>query len=89
MKKKKKSAPTIASIPASEDGGAKQTIKEAAIKLFAAQGLDGTSTRDIAKSSGLNLSLISYYFGGKENLYNTVILEFSLLVKEKNRRLGF
>lgn len=76
--KKQKHAPTPL-----EEGGAKQAIKEAAIKLFASQGLDGTSTRDIAKGSGLNLSLISYYFGGKENLYKTVIQEFSLLVKDR------
>ncbi|WII70863.1 TetR family transcriptional regulator [Bdellovibrio sp. 22V] len=59
-----------------DDVGARQRITEAAIVLFANEGLHGTSTRDIAKQSGLNLSLISYYFGGKEGLYRTVIQEF-------------
>ncbi|MGZ3772215.1 MAG: TetR/AcrR family transcriptional regulator [Pseudobdellovibrionaceae bacterium] len=59
-----------------EDVGPRQKIIEAATVLFAMEGLHGTSTRDIAKESGMNLSLISYYFGGKENLYRTVIQEF-------------
>ncbi len=59
-----------------EELGPRQKIIEAATILFAQEGLHGTSTRDIAKESGMNLSLISYYFGGKENLYRTVIQEF-------------
>lgn len=59
-----------------EESGARQKIIEAAAVLFANEGFHGTSTRDIAKASGLNLSLISYYFGGKEGLYKTVIQEF-------------
>ena len=66
-----------------EDQGARQKILDAAAKLFAVGGLDGTSTRDIAKESGLNLSLISYYFGGKEGLYVAVIREFAIQVKDK------
>ncbi|UOF02166.1 TetR/AcrR family transcriptional regulator [Bdellovibrio reynosensis] len=60
-----------------EELGARQKIMDAAIELFARDGLHGVSTRDIAKASGLNLSLISYYFGGKEGLYKTAIQEFS------------
>ncbi|XGC82334.1 TetR/AcrR family transcriptional regulator [Bdellovibrio bacteriovorus] len=60
-----------------EELGARQKIMDAAIELFARDGLHGVSTRDIAKASGLNLSLISYYFGGKEGLYKTAIHEFS------------
>lgn len=59
-----------------EELGARQKIIEAAQVLFAEEGFHGTSTRDIAAASGLNLSLISYYFGGKEGLYKTVIQEF-------------
>lgn len=60
--------------------GPREKIIEAATVLFALEGLHGTSTRDIANKSGLNLSLISYYFGGKEGLYKTVIQEFVLKV---------
>lgn len=60
-----------------EDGSAKARLMEAATKLFAEHGLEGTSTRDIAKAADLNISLISYYFGGKEGLYKAVIFEFA------------
>lgn len=50
-------------------------LLRAAVQLFAEKGLDGTSTRDIASKAKLNISLISYYFGGKEGLYHTVIKE--------------
>ena len=37
-------------------------------KLFAASGYNGTSVRDIAAKAKVNVSMISYYFGSKENL---------------------
>jgi AcrR family transcriptional regulator len=43
-------------------------IMEAAEKLFADRGFDGASVRDIAESAGVNLAMISYYFGSKEKL---------------------
>lgn len=63
-----------------EELGPRQKIIEAATVLFANEGMHGTSTRDIARASGMNLSLISYYFGGKEGLYRTVIQEFVLKI---------
>ncbi|MEZ0391016.1 MAG: TetR/AcrR family transcriptional regulator [Pseudobdellovibrionaceae bacterium] len=62
-----------------DENSARIRLLEAATKLFAEHGLEGTSTRDIAKAADLNISLISYYFGGKEGLYKTVILEFAKL----------
>ena len=41
---------------------------EAAEKLFAERGFTGTSVRDIAEAAGVNLAMISYYFGSKEKL---------------------
>jgi AcrR family transcriptional regulator len=43
-------------------------IMEAAEKLFADKGFAGTSVRDIAEAAGVNLAMISYYFGSKEKL---------------------
>ncbi len=43
-------------------------IIEAAEKLFADNGFDGTSVRNIADEAGVNLAMISYYFGSKEKL---------------------
>lgn len=66
-----------ASESSKDDNSAKQRLLEAATQLFSEHGLEGTSTRDIAKAADLNISLISYYFGGKEGLYKAVILEFA------------
>lgn len=51
----------------------KQTqIIDAAEKLFATNGFDGTSVRDIAQEAGVNIAMISYYFGSKEKLMEAV-----------------
>lgn len=43
-------------------------IIETAETLFADRGYDGTSVRDIADEAGVNVAMISYYFGSKEKL---------------------
>ena len=43
-------------------------IVETAERLFAERGFDGTSVRDIADEAGINVAMISYYFGSKEKL---------------------
>jgi AcrR family transcriptional regulator len=43
-------------------------IMEAAEALFAERSFSGTSVRDIAEAAGVNLAMISYYFGSKEKL---------------------
>ena len=42
-------------------------------RLFGEKGFDGTSVRDIAQSAGVNLAMISYYFGSKEKLLEAMI----------------
>lgn len=51
-------------------------LLDAAKKLFAKQGFDGTTVRDIAQEAGVNLSLVSYYFEGKEGLYRSCLEQF-------------
>ncbi|WP_159885184.1 TetR family transcriptional regulator [Paenibacillus puerhi] len=51
-------------------------ILYAAKKLFARQGYDGTSVRQICEEAGANVALISYYFGGKENLLRAIFDQF-------------
>ena len=51
-----------------ESADSRMQLVSAATRLFAERGFDGTTTRDIADVSGLNISLISYYFGGKDGL---------------------
>ena len=47
-------------------------IIDAAQKLFAEHGFDGTSVRDIAHEAGINVAMISYYFGSKEKLMEAI-----------------
>jgi AcrR family transcriptional regulator len=69
--------PQLAPVDVKEDNAARVKLMEVSKKLFAQHGLNGTSTRDISKESGLNISLISYYFGGKEGLYKAVLTTFA------------
>lgn len=56
------------------DGAASRArILSAAGKLFASRGYSGVSTRELARAARVNLSAISYHFGGKEGLYKQVI----------------
>ncbi|MFF5258494.1 TetR/AcrR family transcriptional regulator [Actinomadura viridis] len=48
-------------------------ILDVATRLFAALGYDGTSTRLIAESAGLNIATIAYHAGGKRDLYLAVM----------------
>lgn len=50
-----------------------ENILFAAEKLFAEHGFQGTSTREISKAANVNISMISYYFGSKEKLYEKLV----------------
>ena len=52
----------------------REQILQTALKLFAARGFDGTSTRQIAKEAGITEGLIFHYFPTKASLL-TAILE--------------
>jgi len=56
----------------SSDTG-RDRIIEAATRLFAALGYDGTSTRMIAEAAGLNVATVAYHVGGKRDLYLVVM----------------
>ncbi len=49
-------------------------ILQVAEQLFAEEGFDGTSIRDIAKKANINIAMISYYFGSKEKLLEALVL---------------
>jgi AcrR family transcriptional regulator len=46
------------------------TVAEA---LFAEHGYEGTSVRALAKRAGVNVAMISYYFGSKEKLFEALV----------------
>lgn len=48
-------------------------ILEKAEELFAAQGFSGTSVREIAHAADVNVAMISYYFGSKEQLLMEIL----------------
>lgn len=52
-----------------------QKIVEAARKIFTQKGYAATKTRDIAEEAGINLALLNYYFGSKENLFKLIVTE--------------
>jgi AcrR family transcriptional regulator len=47
-------------------------IMETAEVLFAEKGFNGTSIRDIAERANVNLAMISYYFGSKDKLLESL-----------------
>ena len=53
----------------------RQQIMQVATGLFARQGFEGTTTRQIAEQAGVNEALLFRHFPSKENLYCTLIEE--------------
>lgn len=51
----------------------KQLILDSAQELFAENGFDATSTREIALKAGVNIAMLSYYFNSKLNLLKEII----------------
>lgn len=62
---------------ASETRSSKDALLKAAKKVFATKGYDGATVKDIAEAAGVNVSLVSYHFDGKENLFRTCIRQFA------------
>lgn len=56
-------------------------IIDTAERLFAQNGFNGTSVRDIAEEAGVNLAMISYYFGSKEKLMQALFEHRSAHIK--------
>lgn len=52
-----------------------RNILAKAEELFAAKGYSATTVRDIAKAAKINLAMVSYYFGSKDKLVETLFRE--------------
>ena len=50
-------------------------IKEAARKVFLAQGYEGAKIRQIADEAGVNLAMVNYYFRSKSELFKSIYAE--------------
>ncbi len=57
----------------SEKCDKREQILDAAQALFAEQGYDGTSVRDICNHAGVNVAMVNYYFGSKEGLFEKMV----------------
>ncbi len=53
--------------------------------LYARQGFDSISTRQVTSAAGVNLAAIAYYFGGKDGLQQAVI---DHVVARSNEHIG-
>jgi AcrR family transcriptional regulator len=47
-------------------------LRQAALRLFAEHGFEGTSTRAIAEAAGVSPALVTHHFGSKEGLREAV-----------------
>lgn len=54
----------------------KKRILDAAVTLFAQKGYAAVGVREIAKTSGVNVAMISYYFDGKVGILKSIVEEF-------------
>lgn len=64
----------------------KARILAAAERLFAAQGIEGTSMREISTAAGLaNTSSVQYHFGSKEDLLDSLFIDRMIKMEEARR----
>lgn len=63
--------------PAPPSGDRRQQILEAALDLFAEQGLEGATSKDIAERAEVTHGLIYFYFKSKEELFKSAF-EYAL-----------
>ncbi|VTU28341.1 putative DNA-binding transcriptional regulator [Variovorax sp. PBS-H4] len=64
-------------MPAQAGGDARERILVTAELLFAKQGVDKTSTRDITAEAGVNVASINYYFRSKEALAEEIFMRLA------------
>lgn len=61
----------------------RSALIRAGIELFGRQGFDGTSTREIARSAGVNIAGIAYHFGGKAGLHRACGEAIAAIIVER------
>jgi AcrR family transcriptional regulator len=66
-----------------DSSGTKEQLIIAATEIFAKKGYAASTTRMISKEAGLNVALISRYFGSKEQLFMTLVeLELERMIDQ-------
>jgi AcrR family transcriptional regulator len=51
----------------------REHLLEVAERLFAQNGYEAVSIRDLATEAGVNVAMVSYYFQSKDNLFKTLL----------------
>jgi len=70
------------------ESGRKEAILRAAEAVFADRSYEGASIRKIADAAGVNLALVGYYFGAKDELYREIFARrYREMNDERFRRL--
>ena len=52
-----------------QNNQARNRLLDAAERLFAENGYNGTSIRDLTSAADCNIAAVNYHFGGKDKLY--------------------
>lgn len=58
-----------------KDSQTEQQIKDAARKLFFAEGRFNATTQEIADAAGVNRTLVNYYFRSRDQLFDQILRE--------------
>jgi AcrR family transcriptional regulator len=61
----------------------KEHIINNAIELFAENGFEGTSIRDLASKAEVNIAMVNYYFGSKDKLFEAMVEYKASYLREK------
>ena len=64
-------------------GGPKLRLVEAAEKLFAENGFEAVSVRDITKEAGANVAAVNYHFGSRDGLVVAVMSRYLTPVNQE------
>ncbi len=60
----------------------RERILDAAERLFADEGYDGATLRDVAAAADVQLHAVGYHFGPKDAIFDTVIARRSVIMTE-------
>src|SRR5882724_12970453 len=74
--------------PVTSDGGRRAAILRAAEKVFAREGYDGATMRQIAAEADAKLSLVVYHFTSKLGLYVAIFESRQYVNEERLARLA-
>jgi len=61
---------------------AKVRLLDSAEVLFAENGYDGTSIRDLTNAAKCNIAAVNYHFSGKENLYYQTVKRIMVVLRD-------